>query len=795
MMQLMTATRSAVRALTRAPIFFSSLIALISLGGGASLALLLVVDTALWRALPFPQGERLVRLQPVVLNPIRPIAGMPWPFFRAVQATSTIERIAFARETDVTPSLNGVPETWRGCGVSEHMLEVLGVHPIAGRLLGPVDFGPTTVTPVLITDGLWHRRFGADPQVMGRLLPQVNGSSVQIVGVIPDGTLCPTVPDAVRPSVVIPQGEREYDSLPYVPAPIARLRAGADIPAVERELLLRLASVRGVDALRNVAMRIVPFRTALFGNEQRSYEVLATAGVALLLATACTVSLLVTVRARHLRHRAQVSLALGASGVRLGVERVMQLLVIGGVALPCTAAIAFATQVGLSRLLPAATWLIIQSPIEARYVIATSGALLLVIVCASVTSLIEVRRAQHHDLLTGLRGDTADHRMHRGALIAFQIALVTVLLVNGGLMVRSLMALARLPLGVQVDHVVVFEPRQLNVNEPVDDWREFWFRVVEDLNQQPGVAQAAVGFETPMGTLTGWASLRRPGAGDDWTPDLGSMMPVSRQYFATMGIPVVAGRTFDADEERAGDQVGLINETGAHMYFGSESPLGRTVQTPWFPHPFRVIGLVGDTRFRPDVPSIAMLYVPMWRVKGLPMKVLVRLHGDDRAALSGVTDHLRRMDATVVWPPGREYRAIVARWRDRQAFWATLLGLCSGLTTALVVLSTAAIIGYTVIMRHREVGIRLALGATRHRLAVTIGRAAIVPALIGIVVGSVAATFVAARLQSDLFETAALDPLVHVQAAAVVLGTLLTSAYVPSIWATRMGIPALLRRE
>jgi hypothetical protein len=368
---------------------------------------------------------------------------------------------------------------------------------------------------------------------------------------------------------------------------------------------------------------------------------------------------------------------------------------------------------------------------------ATAGAAALAGILATVTAYRNVA-LDHQGGLTPLL--EAPSGYGHVAPLAVQVALSTALLIIGGHAVRSAVGLATLETGVAVDDVYVLSPRLpvVRYREGVHAVRAQWYAIHARISRQHGIDAAALSYDVPMSPEPAWWASLRGTEGTDVSA-LGVIVPVSREFFGTMGMQLLEGRLPTDDEERAGLPVGIVSRSTARLYWGDASPIGKTMPTPWLPHPPEVVGVVNDVRYSPGIASVPTLYVPMWLERPIPMKVVVRSSLPPATLAAVLRAAVLDVEPRAVLPEPRTYALELRRWRARPTFFAQVFMAASVVTLALAVAGVVAVGHAILVARRREIGIRLALGEPGSRVtARVVGRgaaAAIAGACVGCLAG------------------------------------------------------------
>lgn len=790
---------SLFRSLRRTPWYVALVVATMASGLGSVMALGAVVDGPLLRPLPFPAGDRLVLMHSVNLQTGREAAQVEGPIYEAILRHRGLEMVSYVDNSTVTAILDDTTESWPTVEVSPQALSLFGVRPVLGRLLHADDFAPAPETPALIGAGLWMRRFGRDPGILDRVV-RCEGKTLRIVGIFPADTLLPAgLFRPLRPDVIVPDRTTEEKArTDGVFAPIARLRPGFTLRDARAELSTQLgpAADRYPQLFTMVGMKMVPLRDALYGGQRRIYLLLSCAALVILTALCLNSANLLLARLRHKGQDVALQRALGARRRLLVAEMFGQNLVLAACALLPALAIASVICHYLREYAPANLAAHLSPQIDLRTAALGAGLAALVAIVMSALAMPQMLRLADGQSLRGTQIGGSRTHAWQTILVAAQTGLVLALVVGAGLMVHSVARLVSLPVGAEVDNVRLFRPRVPHARYSGVQARTFWHQLLAQVKAHPAVASAAAGFSVPMGEPAApWASLAGRAADSPHWSTLGAMTPVTREYFDTLGIRLTQGRTFTEQEDRTSAAVGVINETAARTYWPDGNPVGRTLQTPWFPHPHTVIGVVADSRYDPQLATVPTMYIPMWTHRPLGLTLLVRSSQSTEVLRAIVLSAMREIEPEALLPPSRTYAELVDRWSERPRFLATLMAVFAALILGVAAMGTAAVVGYGVLLRYRELGIRIALGASRHLIHRLVLRDTLRAASAGIVAGVAAAFFFGRLLQHELYATTPADPLTYVVAIGLLLVTVIGAAYVPARVASRTDPSITLRHE
>jgi predicted permease len=713
----------ALRRLTRTPLFAAGFALTLGLGLGAAVSILQVVDALHLRALPFPDADRLVRVYLV------PAAGTPRLSLRAEPFLALHERtgdlfagFAGQRLTSRTLETGQAPVSVDALGVTADWGAVLGVRPQLGRLFTAEEaaLGESS-DAVLISDGTWRRLLGADPAAVGRKL-RLDGRAVTVVGVLPRGYSFPYSADVWHPVRA-----EDRSASPWAFNAPARLRPGRTVAEINAALAAMAPELTRLlpDQFRELRPLAVPLRETMLDGEER-IAAAALVAVAILLALV-TVNLGALLHARWTRGRRELAVrqALGASAARLTRHLLGETVLLGVAGLGVAFGLARLARPFLVRQLPDRLAEVVPSvatsPAVAAATLVTAAALVALAAGGSAWSLA---RGTSFTLLRGDRGAGGGRRERAAsrAVVALQVALTLTLVTATLAMVGDLRGRADVDLGYDAERLTLFS-LSLTAGDDADPERRTAFieRVVERLAALPGVEAAAATqlFPSPYG-----AHLARPARAD--AADPGAEVPlahhrlVSPGYAATLGLDLVRGRWFDARDGGEHARVAVLSQRLADRLFPEGDPLGRQVLNARNaePMPAEVIGVVADLHEFVDVDSA--WYRPLAahaEEAGAHATFVVRVapgaEPPGQAALRAVGD---AVDPTVAIYDLETPRSLLAASLAARRDAAAAASFFAGFGLLLAALGLFALVADGVARRRRELGIRLALGASNRRL-------------------------------------------------------------------------------
>ena len=793
--------RLAIRSLLRSPAFSLVPVLTLALGIGANAAVFSVVDGILLKPLPFTSPDDLVMVWEHNLprdnrtNVVSPGNFVHW----RERQTSFTEMAAMFRTT-ANLSEGGAPEELRMQIVSEPLFRILGVSPMRGRTFTKEEDAPPR-SKMLISHRLWQRRFGGDEGIVGRKIT-LSGQPMEIIGVMPpsfqflDRDVDIWTPIALPPELRVPRGR----SIRVV----ARLKPGVSIERAHQEMVAihRQLSQEFPDTNRSWSANVQSLSEHVAGNLRPTLLVLLGAvGFVVLVACANVASLLLA-RAAARQREIAVRTALGASWMRLARQTLAEsvtLSVIGGIA-------GLTLAYWLLRLLLAAADRGLTLPraheigLDGRVLGFTALLCIVTGILFGLAPAVWSRRANVTDALkdTARGGTSASASRARSMLVVAEIALAIVLLTGAGLMLRSFARLMSVEPGFETSRVMTFSV-SLPPARYAGKATQFFDQLIDGLRALPSVtAVGAVSFLPMTGpaSATSYTAEGQPGLQGGARP-VTEVRVISGDYFAAMGIPLKKGRFFDAAEQRENRNVVIISEAMARQAFPGLDPIGRRVAISWTDESFQeVIGVVGDIRHADlGTPTRPMIYWPHVKNPYTTMWPVIRTSGDPDTLVAAARAEVQRLDSAQPIANTRTLEDIVAISVAQPRLIARLLAVFAAVALILAAIGIYGVVAYTVSQRTREIGIRVALGATPGRIVKLIVMHGALLAGAGLAVGVPSALLLARALGSMLFETAPGDPATIVLVSLVLTGSAILACLIPLRKALRVDPSEALRSE
>jgi putative ABC transport system permease protein len=822
--------RYAVRALIKSPGFTAVAIISLALGIGANTSIFSLINAALLRPLPYKEPDRLVMVMRESQPPGKTVETSTlwsYPKFEALRDNNgAFEMAAAVSEQNFPLTDTDEPERLPVEMVSASYFPMLGVEAARGRTFSPdEDRTPGTHPVALISHGLWQRRFGSNPEVVGQTI-SLNKVPMTILGVMPEwfrgqkGTTEAWVPMMMAPQLTFPRRLQQQQAHWF--DVIARLKPGLTTAQAQSDLELtqekikeavpvpaQMAARMGAESIKPVPLREAKTDPAI----SKSFLILfAAVGFVLLIACVNIANLLLS---RNVSRRKEVAirLALGATRGRL-IRQLMTesvlLAVIGGVAglLLAMWGIEFLaafkpvvdsrgpsyidmldfSQAGIDRWVLGFNFLLSVG----------TGVLfgLLPALQASRADVSEALKEGTHAPVARRHSRTLKHLNTRNVLVVGEIALALVLLVGAGLMIRSFARLNAIPTGFDAENLITLR-LQFPKYKP-EERVSFNQQLLARVGALPGVEAATVASSTPLSNNSGKTIMKIKGGADDDMHAVG-IHSVGPDYFKTLGIPLMRGRAFTSQDRAGSKLVAIINETAARRFFPGEDPLGKEIWlgVGWEEKAFgEVVGVSGDVKYgRVEEVFEPEVYVSYLQPTEDAAFVIARTASDPTLIVPALRREVLALGRDV---PVYDVRTMEDRAGDvtsRTRFSALLLAVFAGFALTLAAVGVYGVMAYTVSGRTHEIGIRMALGARpRDILRMAMGEG-VALALAGTALG-IAAAYLATRvLASQLYDVQATDPLTFALVPLTMIVVALGACFVPARRATRVDPMVALRYE
>ncbi|HLX00358.1 MAG TPA: ABC transporter permease [Candidatus Acidoferrales bacterium] len=794
--------RFGLRVLRKSPGFTAVAVLTLALGIGATTAIFSVVNAVLLRPLPYPNQNRLVRVEE--MHPGSQNASFTFASFLDVARESkAIENISAYRPWSFNLTGDAEPEQVPGALVSANFFSALGSKPYLGRMIGIEDDQPDGANHVAVLSyALWQIRFGANAGIVGRTI-QVNAQDFTVIGVMPPDFSFPEGAKIWCP--LVPGGSARNNRRAHLLTVIADLRRGESLGAAQGELGILAARIEkqnpGVDP--EISISAVSLKNSLVAPVRPALLILISA-VSLLQFIACAnVANLLLARATSRTREIAIRLSLGASRARVARQLLTESIIVallGG-------ALGFAVASWSLRFITAINGKDMprfgEINLDWRVLIFTLG---LSFFSALLFGMAPVLGGIKLDLSTSLKkgASISAHGARHGSsstLVVLQFALAMVLLVGAGLLGNTFMRLLRVGTGFNPENLLTMQFFLSPVEFPEGDLKTAVVlqQMLEGVRSVPGVRSAGVVSALPIlgGPDTDFVIQGRPAPplNDEPSADIRSVDP---GYFRAMAIPLLSGREFSEMDSAKSARVMIINETMARTFWPNESPLGqRVTMKDWGP-PLtgEIVGVVGDIKTDGLAADVRpMIYWPYFQFPVIFDAFVIRTDGDPLSVVSSVKARVWSVDRNLPFSSIETMQQVLSDSLAQRRLYMILVGVFAGAALLLAAVGIYGLMAYSVSQRTNELGIRMALGAQRTDVLRLVLRQGMRLALIGTAVGIAAALLLTRLMSTLLYGVKPTDPLTFAGVAALLSIVALIACCIPARRATQVQPMTALRNE
>ncbi len=815
--------RRALRALVAAPAFTAAAILSLAIGIGANTAIFSIVDGLLLRPLPYADADRLV-----ILWNRSPGLDITQDWFSTAQYFDIknghhgFEQVAIAIGGNYNLTGSGEPERVGTIRISSSLLPMLGQKAALGRLFLPDEDRPGRTATALLSNGTWSRRFGSDPGVLGRKLT-LNGVPYEIVGVMPRSfslprEVMPTLDGAEQAEILLPlplpadaaqnRDHEDYNIVGKLMPGVSVQQAQAEMDTITARLRQQFPEVYPPNG--GLTFGIVPLLEQVVGIVRRTlYLLLGAVGFVLLIACVNLANLQLS-RAIARQKEIAVRTALGATRMRIICQLLTESAVLAFAGGALGIALAFLA-LRLVRLLgPQSVPRVNDIGIGLAALAFTFGVCVLSSILFGLAPALRVSRLDVQAVLqdTGRTSSGASAIWGRGnllrrSLVVVEIALCAMMLIGAGLLIHSFVLVRKVNPGFDPRNVLTLEltmtgERYNNKEAILAAYHELWQR----LEKLPGVTSAGAVTSLPLSQMFAWGPItvegRVPQPGEKFINADTRM--ISGHYFQAMKIPLREGRLFNDDDVTGKPRVAIVDEHMAQQLWPNQDPIGKRFHigginettSPWI----RVVGIVGRVnQYSLDSDSRIAFYLPQTQYVTRAMNVVMRSSGDPSAIAAAVKQQIHELNPDL---PLYNVSTMQERFESslsRRRFTMLVLGMFAAISLGLAVIGIYGLIAYLVGQGSREVGIRLALGATRANIMTLIVRGGMALALWGVAIGIGGALIVSRLMGSLLFGVSVTDLATFVVVPAILACVAFLASYIPARRASRIDPSISLRCE
>jgi macrolide transport system ATP-binding/permease protein len=819
--------RYALRTLIRERGFTAVVVLTLALGMGGTTATYSAIDAILLRSAPVAEPERVVNVYMLhaaraTANPAAgdQVGGASYPDYADLRDSNVLDGLAAFSGVELTLDMNGAPERIEGQVVTGNFFDVLGVPSLIGRTLTPEDdrIG-SPVRVAVLSHGTWQRRFGSDPNVVGRSV-SLNGNLYNVIGVAPQGFTGPSlgdapalwVPMAMQPEVRPPSAGTLRERFPDMRMlhardvrwldMVGRLRDGTSVAeaAAAIDVVGRRLQAAYPESNRDISATTMPLGEGP-GLRREAWPLLRllTVAVGLVLLIACAnVASLLLARAVTRRREVAVRIAIGAGRGQLVRQWLTESILLGLLGSAAALLVAYwAIPILHGFGIPEGVDLGLNPRVLA-FTFAVGAAAGVIFGLAPVVQLMRpdttnALREETTTVVTGLRGARA-----RSAFVVVQVALSLVLLVGAGLFLRTLLAAYAVDLGYRVDRILIATIQPGDRYTPAVG-QAFYAEVLNRLNEAPGVVAAGAARVTVLSG--GSRTLPVSVDGQAPQPDRSNVIPVranvvSERYLDAMGIPILIGRHFQATDLPSSQPVAIVSRSLAHRLWPNDNPIGKTLMWSLVsPTSAAVVGVVPDTVYRSatDREPLPVYYLPLSQNYEAAVTLHVRTDGDPMALLPTVRRIVSEVDPRVALVRPQRLEDQFRRSLVEERTMARFVGGLGAIALLLVAVGLYGVMAYATRQRTTEIGVRIALGATPTSILSMVVRRGLWLVLIGGAFGIVGALVAVRFVRALLFGVEPTDPVTWMVVSTLLMLVGLLACALPARRAMRIDPAAALR--
>jgi putative ABC transport system permease protein len=789
-----------LRLMRKAPLFTAAVVLTIGLAIAATATIFSVVNAQMLRPLPFKDPDRLLFVferNDKLHSPVYNVSVLNFLDWRA--QTKSFDLAAVNPDNTYILTGTGDPEQLTGNRISPDLTRVLGIRLIAGRSFTPEEEKPGAARVAIIGEGFRRSHFAKDANALGRTII-LNGNATTIVGIAPDTVNLLATGDIYTPLTIDPAKEIRLNHTLFV---VGRLKSGVSVQQARAEMnTISDGMKQQYPEMRDWGVNLLSTLDALISPQIKTGLLVLLAAVSFVLLIACAnIANLLLARTATRQHEMAVRTALGASQGRLVRQLLIESVTLswsGG--LVGLLATWWAVR-AMNHWLPPNTLPIPTIEVDSHVLLFALGTTLLTGLIFGIVPALRTAKVKVDEVLkTGGRAGSGGIRTRmRNILVAIELALATVLLIGAGLFIQTLVNLQSVKLGFEPHGLITFQVSLPAGKYPPKTRAPLLFReMIESLAALPGVRSAAVSSGIPFGAGAYYSHPMMATENSILPPD--AKIPIDWRivnpgYFKTMNIPVLLGREFEYSDASTPNII-IVSQATARTFWGHENPLGRTLRRSADPKtPFTVIGVVGDvrsTQLNQEAP--AFYYSITTRTNPL-MDVVVRTDGFPESLLPAIRKQIKALDPDLPMANVKTMEQWVTASAAQPRLTSILLSLFAGVALLIAAIGIYAVLAYSVSQRTREIGLRMAMGATRRRVLGLIVSEGMRVVLLGLVIGLAGGLALGRTVQSLVYGVGVREPKIYFVVAASLTAVALAACFIPARRAAGVDPMVALREE
>jgi predicted permease len=804
MQSLLADVRYALRLLRRAPGFALAVVVVLALGIGANSAIFTALDKIVIRPLPYADSDRLAMLWEdfsAFGSPKQRVS--PATFLDWRKRNQVFTELAAYRGSAIDLSGGGPPEQVQGQGVTSNLLPLLGVAPLLGRTFSVSEEGPETKA-VVLSYRLWQRRFGGDAHLLGDSI-LMSGEKYTVIGVMPRGFHYPDrqteywLPWGLSPQLLT----RRNSHFLHV---IGRLKGGrdwnqaqADMRAVARQL-----SKEFPPSNAGVGITVVPLKDEVLANGRKTFAILLSAAACVLLIACANVANLLLARASSRQREVAVRTALGAAPMRVVRQILTENLLLACAGGAVGLLFAHWSMGGLQKLVPAGLAASVDLGLDLRAFAFAGLVSVLTGVLFGLAPALQLARSEVYGATNSGRGAVSHRGKLRDVLVVAEVAIALVLVIGATLLIETIAHMRAVNPGFRSENILTADiPAPFPKYNGTANWHRFYNDVLARVRTIPGVISAGLTSDLPYTSRGNTMSLTIEGRPAQQALGQDALFRlVSADYLQTIGAKLKAGRFLEARDNEESLPAVVVNETLGRQYWQHENPIGRRIDTGTGggnPRWMTIVGVVADIRERGlDLTNKPAVYVPFTQTEITffqPSEIAVYISRESLSVSKELQEAVWSVDREQPVSNIRTMEAIVDDELADRTQVLQLLGAFAALALVLAALGIYGVLSYVVSQRRREIGVRMAIGASRWDIVRGILGYSVRLTAIGLAAGIVAAIAATRLLSSLLYGVSPLDPAAFVGVAGLLMLVALVAAYLPTRRAASVDPAVALRDE